>query len=75
MDLSSDKQFFAFLELFQNEELLVRWDQANFEYLLSVNEFQTQEFLKSFRSQLLQAQQEELSFQDVYIRCNKLWGR
>jgi hypothetical protein len=26
IDLKSDEQFFAFLQVFQNEKLLVRWD-------------------------------------------------
>jgi hypothetical protein len=74
IDIRSDDQFFAFLQLFQNEELLVRWDRANFEYLLLVNEVSISQFITTFRSQL-QGRYEELSYQDVYIRCNELWGR
>jgi hypothetical protein len=75
IDLSSDDQFFAFLQLFQYEKLLVRWEQAGFEYLLERTEVYMDLFAEQFRNKFLEAQNEELSYQDVYLKCGRLWGR
>jgi hypothetical protein len=75
IDMKTDEQFFAFLQLFQNDNVLIHWAEANIEYLLEINEVTINQFMTNFRAKVLQAQNEELSYQDVYIRCNTLWKK
>ena len=75
IDMSTEEQLFAFLQLFQNEKLLVRWEQASIQYILYSNEYSNDQFVAAFQAKLLEARHEELSYQDVYIRCAKLWHR
>jgi hypothetical protein len=75
IDMSTEEQLFAFLQLFQNEKLLVRWEQASIQYILYSNEYNNDQFVAAFQAKLLEARHEELSYQDVYIRCAKLWHR
>lgn len=75
IDMFTEERLFAFLQLFQHEKLLVRWEQANIHYMLYSNEYNKDQFVAAFRAKLLEAQHEELSYQDVYVRCSKLWSR
>lgn len=75
IDIPSDEQFFTFLQLLNIGEVLVRWDQAHIEYLLQTSDVYIDQFVTTFRPQLLEARNEEMSYQDVYIRCNKLWEK
>jgi hypothetical protein len=75
IDMSAEEQLFAFLQLLQHEKLLVRWEQANIQYILHSNEYNNDQFVAAFRAKLLEGRHEELSYQDVYIRCSKLWSR
>jgi hypothetical protein len=75
IDIPSDDQFFTLLQLIQRGELLVRWDQAHIVYLLRTSDVYIDQCATTFRPQLLEARNEEMSYQDVYIRCNKLWSR
>ena len=72
-ELSSETELFTFLQLFQNDTLLVRWNEAKLEYLLRSAPIYTMQFSEDIRSRLLEMQNEEQSYQDVYTHCSRLW--
>lgn len=74
VDISSEKQLFNFVQLFQSltSKYLVQWEQAKMEYLLEINEVMNDQFINNFRANLTEARFEELSGQDVFIKCAQL---
>jgi hypothetical protein len=73
IDFFSGERLFKFLQLFQNDKLLVRWDRAGIEYLLWANNVDDEQFITIFRPQFRE-RYEEISYQEVYVRCGRLWG-
>jgi len=50
IDMSTEEQLFGFLQLFQNEKLLVRWEQASIQYILYSNEYNNDQFVAAFKA-------------------------
>jgi hypothetical protein len=73
IEITSEKSLFEFLQLLRHEELLVKWDQTEMEYLLIQNETTNSLFIANFRAKLKEKKYEEVSYQDVFVHCSKLW--
>jgi hypothetical protein len=73
VDLGSERRLQEFLQLFDRDQLFVRWDRARIEYALLRNRLSIEQFTKNFGPVLRERRVQELPHQEVFLRCSKLW--
>jgi hypothetical protein len=74
LDFSGEKELFEFLKMVASfEKLTVTWDEPKLEYLILYSPVYADQFKSLFLERLKSSNFEEMTFQDVHLKCSGLF--